>query len=67
MRGEHLRVSAVGLHVACADRGRPVRRKVPLAEGQTARTTCVRVLVRSGVEEKTGELLPPAVVARRVA
>jgi hypothetical protein len=27
----------------------------------------VRVLVRSGVEEKTGELLPPAVVARRVA
>jgi hypothetical protein len=25
------------------------------------------VLVRSGVEEKTGELLPPAVVARRVA
>jgi hypothetical protein len=24
------------------------------------------VLVRSGVEEKTGELLPPAVVARRV-
>jgi hypothetical protein len=44
-----------------------MRRKVPLAGGETARTACVRVLVRSGVEEKTGELLPPAVVARRVA
>jgi hypothetical protein len=43
-----------------------VRRKIPLAEGETARTACVRVLVRSGVEEKTGELLPPAVVAQRV-
>jgi hypothetical protein len=43
-----------------------VRRKIPLAEGETARTACVRVLVRSGVEEKTGEFLPPAVVAQRV-
>jgi hypothetical protein len=43
-----------------------VRRKIPLAGGETARTACVRVLARSGVEEKTGELLPPAVVARRV-
>jgi hypothetical protein len=43
-----------------------VRRKIPLAEGETARTGCVRVLIRSGVEEKTGEPLPPAVVARRV-
>jgi hypothetical protein len=38
-----------------------------VAEGETARTACVRVLVRSGVEEQTGELLPPAVVAQRVA
>ena len=44
-----------------------MRRKIPLAEGETARTACVRVLVRSGVDEKTGELLPPAVVAQRVA
>jgi hypothetical protein len=44
-----------------------VRRKVPLAEGETARAACVRVLVRSGVEEQTGELLPPAVVSQRVA
>jgi hypothetical protein len=44
-----------------------MRRKVPLAAGETARTACVRVLVCSGVEEKTGELLPPAVVAQRVA
>jgi hypothetical protein len=44
-----------------------VRRKIPLAEGETARAACVRVLLRSGVEEETGELLSPAVMAERVA
>jgi hypothetical protein len=33
----------------------------------TSRTACARVLVRGGAVEKTGEHLPPAVVAERVA
>jgi hypothetical protein len=43
-----------------------MRRKIQLAEGETTRTACARVLVRSGVDEKTGELLPSSVVAERV-
>jgi hypothetical protein len=43
-----------------------MRRKIPLAEGQTTRAACARVLVRSGVDEKTGELLPAPVVAQRL-
>ncbi|MFK0254604.1 zinc ribbon domain-containing protein [Streptomyces sp. NPDC090445] len=41
-------------------------RKLPLGEGETARTACVRVLVRSGVDEKTGEVLAPATLTERV-
>ena len=40
-------------------------RKIPLAEGETSRTACVRVVLRAGVEERTGELLPAAVLAER--
>ncbi|MEU0649109.1 hypothetical protein [Streptomyces umbrinus] len=42
-------------------------RKLPLAEGESARTACARGLLRMGVEEKTGELLPAAVLAKRVS
>lgn len=39
----------------------------PLAcAGETSRTACTRALIRSGVEEKTGEALIAAVVAERV-
>ncbi|MFF4350953.1 hypothetical protein [Streptomyces sp. NPDC001530] len=41
-------------------------RKLPLCEGETARTACARGLLRTGVEEKTGEVLPAAVLAERV-
>ncbi|MER6999291.1 zinc ribbon domain-containing protein [Streptomyces sp. NPDC000410] len=41
-------------------------RKVPLAAGQTARTACARGWLRTGLDEKTGELLPSAVLAERV-
>ncbi|WP_326759028.1 hypothetical protein OHB35_14645 [Streptomyces phaeochromogenes] len=41
-------------------------RKLPLAEGESARTACARGLLRMGVEEKTGELLPAAALAERV-
>jgi hypothetical protein len=41
--------------------------KVRLGDGEAARTACARVLVRGGGVEKTGEHLPPAVVAERVA
>ncbi|MET9517329.1 zinc ribbon domain-containing protein [Streptomyces sp. NPDC002994] len=41
-------------------------RKVPLALGETARTACATGLLRTGVVEKTGELLPAAVLAERV-
>jgi hypothetical protein len=43
-----------------------VSRKPPLAGGEAARTACARVLVRGGVDEKSGEVLPAAVVAERV-
>ncbi|MEV0224433.1 zinc ribbon domain-containing protein [Streptomyces sp. NPDC050704] len=41
-------------------------RKLPLAEGESARTACARGLLHRGVEEKTGEVLPAAVLAERV-
>ncbi|MGW2511904.1 zinc ribbon domain-containing protein [Streptomyces scopuliridis] len=41
-------------------------RKVPLAVGETARTACARGLLRTGVDEQTGELVPAAVLVRRV-
>ena len=40
--------------------------KLPLAEGETSRTACARGLLRTGVDERTGELLSAAVVAERV-
>lgn len=42
-------------------------RKLPLAEGETSRTACARGLLRTAVDEKTGELLPAAVLAERVS
>ncbi|MEV0219962.1 zinc ribbon domain-containing protein [Streptomyces sp. NPDC050704] len=41
-------------------------RKLPLAGGEIARTACARGLLRTGVEEKTGEVLSAAVLAARV-
>ncbi|MGW0824617.1 zinc ribbon domain-containing protein [Streptomyces sp. NPDC002845] len=41
-------------------------RKLPLGEGQTARTACARGLLRTGVVEKTGEVLSAAVLTQRV-
>ncbi|MER5183473.1 zinc ribbon domain-containing protein [Streptomyces sp. NPDC002896] len=41
-------------------------RKLALAEGETARTACARAVLRTAVDEKTGELLPPRVLAERV-
>jgi hypothetical protein len=43
-----------------------VSRKLPLGEGESARTACARALSRSGVDEKTGEILPAARLAERV-
>ncbi|MFD4322327.1 transposase [Streptomyces sp. NPDC058548] len=41
-------------------------RRLPLAEGETSRTACARGLLRTAVDEKSGELLPAAVLAERV-
>ncbi|GAA4625583.1 hypothetical protein GCM10023196_030320 [Actinoallomurus vinaceus] len=41
-------------------------RKLPLAAGQVARTATARVLLRGGVDERTGEALTARVVAERV-
>ncbi|WP_405646177.1 zinc ribbon domain-containing protein [Streptomyces sp. NBC_00019] len=41
-------------------------RKLPLAGGETTRTACARALLRTGVEEKTGEFLSASVLAGRV-
>ncbi|QUX27912.1 transposase [Nocardiopsis akebiae] len=41
-------------------------RKVPLAPGQISRTACAPVVLRTGVEERTGELVSAQVVAQRV-
>jgi hypothetical protein len=39
--------------------------KGQVGAGEVARTACARVLVRGGVDERTGEALPAAVVAER--
>ncbi|MBP2327754.1 hypothetical protein JOF56_008139 [Kibdelosporangium banguiense] len=41
-------------------------RKRQLAEGETSRTACARAVLRTGMDEKTGELLSAANVAERV-
>ena len=41
-------------------------RRLPLGEGETARTACARGVLRTGVEERTGELLSAGVLAERV-
>lgn len=41
-------------------------RKLPLSAGETARTACARGLLRTGVEEKTGEVLSVGVLVERV-
>ncbi|GHF93977.1 hypothetical protein GCM10017667_25070 [Streptomyces filamentosus] len=41
-------------------------RRLPLGEGEAARTACAPVLLRSGVDEKTGEVLTTAALAERV-
>ncbi|MGW3650997.1 zinc ribbon domain-containing protein [Streptomyces sp. NPDC000878] len=43
-----------------------VSRKVPLVEGETARTACARGLLRTGADERTGEVLSAGVLAERV-
>ncbi|WP_405876571.1 zinc ribbon domain-containing protein [Streptomyces sp. NBC_01136] len=49
-----------------AGREAVVGRKLPLAAGETARTACARGLLRTGVEEKTGEVLLSGVLVERV-
>jgi hypothetical protein len=44
-----------------------VSRALALTDGETARTACARGTLRCGVDEQTGELLPQAAVARRIA
>ncbi|MEU3659269.1 hypothetical protein AB0E77_05795 [Streptomyces sp. NPDC032940] len=41
-------------------------RKLPVGESETTRTACVRSLLRSAVDERTGELLSTRVLAERV-
>ncbi|WP_149827913.1 zinc ribbon domain-containing protein [Streptomyces tailanensis] len=41
-------------------------RRLPLGEGETARTACARGLLRSAVVERTGEVLSAAMLAERV-
>ncbi|MFI7638827.1 zinc ribbon domain-containing protein [Nonomuraea sp. NPDC049400] len=41
-------------------------RRLALAEGESARTACARVLLRNGAEEKTGVWVSPGVLAMRV-
>jgi hypothetical protein len=43
-----------------------VTRKLPLGEGEAARTACAPGLLRAAVEEETGEVLSAAVLAERV-
>ncbi|MEU5725620.1 zinc ribbon domain-containing protein [Micromonospora sp. NPDC047738] len=40
--------------------------KLRLGEGETARTACARAVLRTGVDEETGEVLSRAVLVRRV-
>ncbi|TJZ97418.1 hypothetical protein [Actinacidiphila oryziradicis] len=44
-----------------------VRRKLRLADGQTSRVACTPAVLRGGVDERTGEVLAPAVLTERVA
>ena len=39
---------------------------MPLADGETTRTACAPYLLRTGVDEKTGEILTTAAVMERV-
>ncbi|WP_222870648.1 hypothetical protein, partial [Micromonospora sp. MP36] len=39
---------------------------VPLGEGETFRTACARAVLRTGVDEGTGEVLSQAVLAQRI-
>ncbi|MEU6348114.1 zinc ribbon domain-containing protein [Streptomyces sp. NPDC047072] len=41
-------------------------RRLPLGEGEMARTACARGLLRAGVVEKSGEVLSASVLAERV-
>ncbi|MFD0502365.1 zinc ribbon domain-containing protein [Streptomyces chiangmaiensis] len=41
-------------------------RKLPLADDETTRTACARALIRSGVDEKTGEVLTSSTLTERV-
>ncbi|WP_037958614.1 zinc ribbon domain-containing protein [Streptomyces violens] len=41
-------------------------RRVPLGEGETVRTACARGVLRTGVDEKTGALLPASALVERV-
>ncbi|MCW3817926.1 zinc ribbon domain-containing protein [Micromonospora sp. DR5-3] len=41
-------------------------RRLPLAAGEVSRTGCARTLLRTGVDEGTGEVLSPAVLAQRI-
>jgi hypothetical protein len=43
-----------------------VSRKLPLGEGEAARTACARGVLRTGVDEKSGEFLSASVLAERV-
>ncbi|WP_143570008.1 hypothetical protein, partial [Streptomyces acidiscabies] len=40
--------------------------KLLLADGETSRTACARALIRTGVDEKTSELLTAAALVERV-
>ncbi|MCW3818374.1 zinc ribbon domain-containing protein [Micromonospora sp. DR5-3] len=40
--------------------------KLPLADGETSRTACAQAVLRSGVDEGSGEVLSQAVLAQRV-
>ncbi|MFF1295892.1 MULTISPECIES: transposase [unclassified Streptomyces] len=41
-------------------------RRLPLGEGEASRTACARGVLRTGVDEKTGEVQSAAVLAERV-
>ncbi|MER5910726.1 transposase, partial [Streptomyces sp. NPDC001982] len=41
-------------------------RRLPLDDGETSRTACARGLLRTGVDEESGELLPSSALAERV-
>ncbi|MFE9656635.1 hypothetical protein [Micromonospora sp. NPDC006431] len=40
--------------------------KLRLAEGEASRTACARALLRTGVDEETGEVLSQTVLAQRI-